>query len=108
LKKAQLGGHLSLELVANPDILAGIDAPGLFKVGFAAETSGELLAVAKDKLTAKRCQLLVANDVSHGAVFGQDDNKVLIVDADGVVAELAATKAQIATELIDIIASRLG
>jgi phosphopantothenoylcysteine decarboxylase / phosphopantothenate---cysteine ligase len=108
LKKAQLGDHLSLELVANPDILAGIDTPGLFKVGFAAETSGELLAVAKEKLTAKGCQLLVANDVSDGAVFGQDDNKVLIVDAQGVVAELAATKAQIATELIDIIASRLG
>jgi len=108
LKKAQLGDRLSLELVANPDILAAIDVPGLFKVGFAAETSAKLVDVAQAKLSAKGCQLLVANDVSRGAVFGQDDNRVVVVDELGVVAELAATKAQIAVELIDIIASRLG
>lgn len=59
-------------------------------VGFAAETPGpeetlEQRAVAKR--TRKGCDLLVANDVSAGAVFGQDRTSVVVIGADGVVAE---------------------
>jgi phosphopantothenoylcysteine decarboxylase/phosphopantothenate--cysteine ligase len=108
LKKAEQGESLSIELIANPDILAGIAKPGLFKVGFAAETSAELSALAASKLEAKGCDLLVANNVSDGAVFGREENAVLIVDKSGEVASIAASKAEIATQLIDIIAERLG
>ena len=108
LKKAEQGESLSIELIANPDILAGIATPGLFKVGFAAETSAELSALAASKLEAKGCDLLVANNVSDGAVFGREENAVLIVDKSGEVASIAASKAEIATQLIDIIAERLG
>ncbi len=50
-----------LQLTRTADILASIDRPGLIKVGFAAETTN-LLEHARDKLLAKRLDLLVAND----------------------------------------------
>jgi phosphopantothenoylcysteine decarboxylase/phosphopantothenate--cysteine ligase len=108
LKKRDLGDAVSLELVQNPDILKGLQAPGLFKVGFAAETSASLIQVAQEKLASKGCDLMVANDVSNGAVFGKDTNSVTIVDASGLVATAEGSKTAIAEQLIDIIASRLA
>ena len=108
LKKSALGENLTLELVANPDLLADIQKPGLFKVGFAAETSSHLEQLATQKLASKGCDLLVANDVSGGAVFGQSENKVLVVDRAGAVVNIASSKTEIAKQLIDIIATRLS
>lgn len=50
-----------LELVKNPDIVAGIQQPGLVKVGFAAETD-DLIANAVTKLESKGLDLIIAND----------------------------------------------
>jgi len=73
---------LTLELVANPDILAEVamrpDAP--FCVGFAAE-SRELAAYAEGKRQAKRLSLVVGNLVRDG--MGRDDNVVTLFDAAG-------------------------
>jgi phosphopantothenoylcysteine decarboxylase/phosphopantothenate--cysteine ligase len=81
----------SIDLVENPDILAGLVSdrgsellPVL--VGFAAETGDERAGVlehGRQKLARKGCDLLVVNDVSGGAVFGADDNTAVIVSADG-------------------------
>jgi len=108
LKRAEIGETLQLSLVANPDILGSVNRPGLFKVGFAAETSDSLAAAAQQKLVNKGCDLVVANDVSNGAVFGEDRNSVLVVDKAGVVAEVAGSKSDVASKLIDIIAARLS
>jgi phosphopantothenoylcysteine decarboxylase/phosphopantothenate--cysteine ligase len=108
LKRAEIGETLRLSLVANPDILGSVNRPGLFKVGFAAETSDSLEAAAQQKLVNKGCDLVVANDVSNGAVFGEDRNSVLVVDKAGVVAEVAGSKSDVASKLIDIIAARLS
>ncbi len=108
LKRSELGDELSIELVANPDILAGISKPGLLKVGFAAETSADLAPLALSKLADKGCQILVANDVTDGQVFGSNENSVLIVTDSGSRVEVAGTKRDVADALIDIIASRLG
>jgi phosphopantothenoylcysteine decarboxylase/phosphopantothenate--cysteine ligase len=108
LKRAEIGETLQLSLVANPDILGSVNRPGLFKVGFAAETSDSLEAAAQQKLVNKGCDLVVANDVSNGAVFGEDRNSVLVVDKAGVVAEVAGSKSDVASKLIDIIAARLS
>jgi phosphopantothenoylcysteine decarboxylase/phosphopantothenate--cysteine ligase len=57
-------------------------------VGFAAETS-DLIAHAKDKLTAKGLDLIVANDVTiEGGGFGSDQNAATLIDRQGVVTEL--------------------
>ena len=108
LKKSIVGESASLELIANPDILKGIKAQGLFKVGFAAEAGGDLVEYAKGKLESKGCDLIVANDVSNGAVFGRDTNSVTIVEAAGVAGSFSGAKSEIASRIIDMIAVRLG
>ena len=68
IKKEDLapGEGLRIDLVPNPDILAGISAERGERVvvGFAAE-SHDLVAAARRKLERKGCDLLVANDVSR-------------------------------------------
>ncbi len=81
-------GTPTLELVANPDILAGVierrgGASQPVVVGFAAQT-GDLEAAARAKLEGKAVDMLVANDVAQpGIGFESHDNAVLILHADG-------------------------
>lgn len=78
-------------LVRNPDVLRELAAQrvsGRIVVGFAAETgdaAGGVLEHARRKILAKGCDLLVVNDVSGGAVFGQDRNAVSLMRPDGTV-----------------------
>jgi phosphopantothenoylcysteine decarboxylase/phosphopantothenate--cysteine ligase len=75
----------TIELTANPDILAEVAArgSGAFIVGFAAETQN-VAAYARAKLEGKGVHLLVANDVSQSGIgFDADDNEVLLVDRWG-------------------------
>lgn len=108
LKRGVLGESTSIELVANPDILKSLVAPGLYKVGFAAETGENLADLALSKLETKGCDLVVANDVSEGAVFGSDSNSVVVVDKSGVVGEISGSKLDVANRLVDIISKRLS
>ena len=75
----------TVELTANPDILAEVAArgTGAFIVGFAAETQN-VAAYARAKLEGKGVDLLVANDVSQSGIgFDADDNEVLLIDRWG-------------------------
>ena len=73
----------SVELVKNPDIVAGIDSDILVKVGFAAE-SEDLLANARSKLLSKGLHLIAANDITaEDSGFGADTNKVILLDSEG-------------------------
>jgi phosphopantothenoylcysteine decarboxylase/phosphopantothenate--cysteine ligase len=91
-------GSLTLELVRNPDILQAVGEwaaarraagePAPFVVGFAAETD-DLARHAQEKLARKKCDLIVANDVSAaGAGFGADTNIVSIFGPEGLVEAL--------------------
>jgi phosphopantothenoylcysteine decarboxylase/phosphopantothenate--cysteine ligase len=112
IKRGTVGKTWSLDLVANPDVLAGLGAargnarrPVL--VGFAAETS-DVVANATAKLTSKRCDLVVANDVTEpGAGFGTDTNRVTLVDAAGATPLPAATKQEVAHRILDRVATLL-
>ena len=112
LKRSELGDHLQLELVANEDILTNavkrIKTQGLsvFTVGFAAETAAEtsqLEELAKSKLANKGCDLIVANNVSTGAVFDSDTNNVLILSQTGRAVAAEGSKRLVAAELLDVI-----
>jgi phosphopantothenoylcysteine decarboxylase/phosphopantothenate--cysteine ligase len=106
IKKSELGATLSLELVANPDIIAGIAEPGLLKVGFAAETSN-LVEHARKKLREKGLDLVVANDAE--LAIGSRDNQVTFVWPDGAVDELPLLpKEAVAAILIDRISGLLA
>ena len=57
---------------------------------------------AQAKLAAKRCDLVVANDVSEpGAGFGVDTNRVTVVDHRGVTEIPPGTKAEVAHRILD-------
>jgi len=77
------GGRMSLELVENPDILAGLgrrrSRKGQFLVGFALEKE-KLLEHGREKLQAKRVDLLVVNRVE---VIGKEKTKLWILDREG-------------------------
>ena len=84
----------NLELVANPDLLAGLSRLRIESklnvalVGFAAEVlepgqgTKELIERAKAKLAKKGVDMIVANDVSNGQVFDAEDNSVVILAKD--------------------------
>jgi phosphopantothenoylcysteine decarboxylase/phosphopantothenate--cysteine ligase len=103
--------ELNLQLVANPDLLAGLaqQSKSMSKppmlVGFAAEVLGsqdraELLQRAKDKLIRKQIDMIVANDVSNGAVFDQETNSVVIVSAKASALS-EGTKLEVANAILD-------
>jgi phosphopantothenoylcysteine decarboxylase / phosphopantothenate---cysteine ligase len=109
IKKGQ--GSPVLHLRQNPDILAALSKPGERRprlvVGFAAETQ-DLETNARAKLRAKGCDLIVANDVSGGAVVGQDTNRVVLVTADGAEAWEAASKDEVSRRLAARVAEALA
>lgn len=102
-----------LRLVQTADVLAALsrrEPRPRVVVGFAAETAAgaELVALGRDKLARKGCDLLVCNDVSGGAVFGAAENAVVIVDADGIVAEVGGDKSVVAHHIWDAVSAKLG
>jgi phosphopantothenoylcysteine synthetase/decarboxylase len=105
IKKA--ADELVLRLVRTPDILGSARSAFGFNgvlVGFAAETT-DLIAHAQDKCLRKRCDLIVANDVSQpGIGFDSSDNAVTLCFADRTVQPIAqASKASIAREIMTVV-----
>jgi phosphopantothenoylcysteine decarboxylase/phosphopantothenate--cysteine ligase len=113
IKKA--GGPPTIELTANPDILADLgtrrreDGTGpAVLVGFAAETD-DVEENGRAKLERKGCDLLVVNDVSRSdAGFAVDTNQVVILGADGARVDLPlASKREVANRVLDEVVKRL-
>ena len=101
----------SVALERTADVLVELvrrRAPGQVVVGFAAETgdsSGDVLTLARAKLARKGCDLLVVNDVSGGAVFGQRHNAVTVLDAGGGVHPVPeGSKEEVADAVWDAVA----
>lgn len=102
---------VSIELVKNPDILAGLGSLGgqlPFLVGFAAETDA-LKENAAKKLAEKNLDMIVANDVSRpDAGFNVDTNHAHIFFRDGSSCEYdLMSKNQLADEILNHIASHI-
>ncbi|WP_439501279.1 bifunctional phosphopantothenoylcysteine decarboxylase/phosphopantothenate--cysteine ligase CoaBC [Aminobacter ciceronei] len=110
IKKVAGEGPPALQMVENPDILAGVGhhakRPYLV-IGFAAETQ-DVLKNAQAKLARKGADFIVANDVSHeGGVMGGDRNRVKIVSKAGVDEWPDLPKEEVAERLAQLIAERL-
>jgi phosphopantothenoylcysteine decarboxylase/phosphopantothenate--cysteine ligase len=109
-EKIKRSGPISLELEPNPDILADLGSLRLaarkaspMLVGFAAETEN-LLDNARAKLTKKRADMIVLNDVSSAEIgFDSDRNAVTIVTAGNAVAVPEASKLEIAQKILDAV-----
>lgn len=102
IKKSE--ASMSLELAANPDILASVAArPNPpFCVGFAAE-SEHLLEHAELKRRRKTLPLMVANLAQDS--IGRSDSQITLLDDHGVHPLPLASKTQSARWLVDHIAS---
>jgi phosphopantothenoylcysteine decarboxylase / phosphopantothenate---cysteine ligase len=107
-EKIKREGALELQLEPNPDILADLgtlrEATGKrspLLIGFAAETENGL-ENARTKLTKKRVDAIVLNDVSRPEIgFNSDRNEVTIVTAADTVTIPEASKLEVAQKIID-------
>ena len=107
-QKIKRTGPIDLQLEPNPDILAdlgslrhatGKNTPLL--IGFAAETTS-LLENARAKLTKKRVDAIVLNDVGRTDIgFNSDRNEVTFVTAQDTVAIPEASKLEVAQKILD-------
>lgn len=102
-------GEFTLSLEANEDIIrkaAQQSSANVCLVGFAAHTaefeSESLLAAAQRKLETKGVDVIVANDVSNGAVFDSESNSVVIVTRDSNF-EVSGSKRQVARGILDFV-----
>ncbi|MBP1467144.1 bifunctional phosphopantothenoylcysteine decarboxylase/phosphopantothenate--cysteine ligase CoaBC [Candidatus Chloroploca sp. M-50] len=104
LKKQPDTTGMHLDLVTNPDLLAGLaEQHHVFKVGFAAETD-DLLTNAQSKLERKRLDLIVANDAVTS--IGQETIALTLIDHLGMVALERRPKHEAAAELLAAIVPR--
>jgi phosphopantothenoylcysteine decarboxylase/phosphopantothenate--cysteine ligase len=109
------GDSATIELIKNPDILAGLGGmdgglkPRPFLIGFAAETDA-LAENAAKKLKEKNLDMIVANDVSQAdAGFNVDTNRALLFFKDGSSCDCGLmSKDQLAGTILDHLVSRLA
>ena len=110
--KLKRSGPLTLELEPNPDLLAEIGArrtaarPVL--IGFALETDTDerIVASAREKLTKKRVDLVVANHAAES--IGRDDIRITLVGPDTASPFGPVPKAEAAERLLDWLVARLA
>ena len=107
-KLKKTGDTLRLDLVATPDLLAGIGRrrAGVLPIliGFAVETgdSADLVAYAKQKRAQKKVDLVVANHAEDG--FAKDTNRATLVSDEGVEALAPMSKLDLADHILDELA----
>ena len=106
-QKVKKGGEdtCTIDLVKNPDLIAGLASNNLVKVGFAAE-SEDLITNAQSKLISKDLHMIVANDITaEDAGFAVDDNRVIILDREGGIDRLPLmSKYDVGVEILDRVA----
>ncbi|MFJ3383806.1 MULTISPECIES: bifunctional phosphopantothenoylcysteine decarboxylase/phosphopantothenate synthase [unclassified Curtobacterium] len=114
LKKDAQGERMTLELVRNPDVLANLVAArrtGQVVVGFAAETEPDRdarIELGRAKIARKPADLLVVNRVGWSEGFEREENAIeVLVPGGEVVREASGTKADVASVLLDLIATAL-
>jgi phosphopantothenoylcysteine decarboxylase/phosphopantothenate--cysteine ligase len=105
IKKRKAG--LTLPLVRTPDILGSVKG-NFIKVGFAAESS-DLEASARKKLSQKKLDLIVANDITASdSGFNTDTNRVTIIERKGKIDRLPLLpKREVADKVLDRVVALL-
>jgi phosphopantothenoylcysteine decarboxylase/phosphopantothenate--cysteine ligase len=110
IKKDVAGDRVTLDLVRNPDVLAGLVAerrPGQTIVGFAAETEPDdslRRDLGRTKIQRKGCDLLVLNRVGWTQGFATERNQIEVLDRAGdIVMEASGTKLSVAHRILDSI-----
>jgi phosphopantothenoylcysteine decarboxylase / phosphopantothenate---cysteine ligase len=113
--KIKKANFQSIELEANPDLLADISKMRIGKqvlVAFAAETTqlnNETIEAAKAKMKHKGSDLIYLNNVSNGEIFGADETAGVLIDSNGESIECKnQSKDTLADLLLDRALNKLG
>ena len=111
IKKSEVAPNAPwlLELVQNRDILQSVsNSPNRpFTVGFAAETHN-VIANARDKLTHKNLDMIIANKVGDTPVgFNSDDNRTTVLWKDDQRELPIMSKAAVSSKIIALIAEEI-
>ena len=106
-KKMKRGADLALSLKPTRDIAARlgelkkVSSERKVLVGFALETTDELLN-AKSKLLRKNLDFIVLNSLNDaGAGFRYDTNKISIIDCEGKVDHPLKSKTEVAVDIVN-------
>jgi phosphopantothenoylcysteine decarboxylase / phosphopantothenate---cysteine ligase len=100
----------TIELTTNPDLLSELSTRKANRVliGFAAETSDHLQE-ARRKLESKGLDVIYVNDVSGGAIFGQDTTMgTILVRNEADIAVKEVSKDALSNTLLDQAIRQLG
>ncbi|MDU8923517.1 bifunctional phosphopantothenoylcysteine decarboxylase/phosphopantothenate--cysteine ligase CoaBC [Pasteurellaceae bacterium LIM206] len=100
--------EIQLTLVKNPDIISDVghlEQQRPFTVGFAAETQN-VAQYAQDKLVRKHLDMICANDVAGGQVFGAEQNALQLFWRDGAARLPQAAKTELAKQLVNLIVEK--
>ena len=101
----------TIELEPTIDVLRtlGEREPHGVLVGFAAESGESAIERARRKLTDKKVNLIVFNDVSRSDIgFEAEHNEVVLVSAEGERAIAKTSKPELAAEVLDEVVRLLG
>ena len=109
IKKSNKDLDISIPMTENKDILKSVgemeNKPYL--VGFAAETN-DLIKNAKLKLSKKKLDLIVANDISNSEIgFDSDENEVTLINNEIELFIEKAPKKRVASKIIQYISEQL-
>ena len=107
--------HLqSIDLVSNPDILKNLSARKREQVmiGFAAQTDESVdggLALATQKLKEKGLDAIYFNNVSGGAIFGEDETTGVLTSENGDSESfMQVSKVTLANKILELALNKLG
>jgi len=108
IKKTAADAPDAIALEPTPDVLSGLAAarrPEQTIVGFAAEHGEGALAYAREKLSRKRLDAIVVNDISRADIgFDTVENEVTIVTPQGERPVARAPKGEVAAAILDVVA----
>ena len=114
-EKIKKGNLENIELQLNPDLLKELGAirgKNQVLVAFAAETESigdATIEAARTKMISKGADLIFLNDVSNGAIFGEDKTSGILIDSDGTSVEFnLQSKDTLADLLLDSALDKLG
>ena len=114
-EKIKKGNLENIELQLNPDLLRELGAirgKNQVLVAFAAETESigdATIEAARTKMISKGADLIFLNDVSNGAIFGEDKTSGILIDSDGTSVEFKLqSKDTLADLLLDSALDKLG
>ena len=111
--KVKKSDYRELKLEQTPDLLDAIskkrrsNRPQIV-VGFAAEEKVNLQNEGKRKLESKNLDLIYANDIADGSIFGSDETAGFIISRDEIQEVKKTSKNKVANILLDKVLERLN